>query len=339
MTQDDLRATRGASVLNSVWNGAAIFIFGARNEVVAFNVILEAGQNSTGNLSVSFNSLSGPSGAITSSPATGNGIFSWAQRPIELFFVRYLQINGLSMVSYGTYDERHIPQRLRRPWSGNGSGSGTWQDRPDHNKYYPEIAVPLELIPTFSIAAGTNQSIWVDVYIPKNTPPGLYTGNVVLKENGALAASIPVQLDVRNFTLPDTPAAKTMLYISSPDINRRFLGSTNLDPNSGQGPTAELLRDRYFLLAHRHKISLIGDNVNDCNNTSDQPCPEWAPRLNGSLFTSANGYDGPGADTGNNVYSIGTYSSWSWQSGDLTAMNQHTDAWATWFSQNSPGTE
>src|SRR5207237_1772608 len=130
-----------------------IFIFGARNEVVAFNVILEAGQNSTGNLSVSFNSLSGPSGAITSSPATGNGIFSWAQRPIELFFVRYLQINGLSMGAYGTYDERHIPQRLRRPWSGNGSGSGTWQDRPDHNKYYPEIAVPLELIPTFSIAA------------------------------------------------------------------------------------------------------------------------------------------------------------------------------------------
>src|SRR5207237_2887618 len=105
----------------------------------------------------------------------------WVGRQIELFYVRYLQIKGLSKLSYETYDERHVPKRMRRPWTGNGAGSGTWQDRPDHDKFYPEIAVPLELVPTFTIGAGSNQSIWVDVYIPKTVPAGTYTGNLVVK--------------------------------------------------------------------------------------------------------------------------------------------------------------
>ena len=79
-------------------------------------------------------------------------------------------MNGVSLLSYTSYyDERHAPQRMRRPWSGDGvANPGTgWFDRPDHDALYPEIAVPLELVPSFSIAAGQNQSIWVDVYVPK----------------------------------------------------------------------------------------------------------------------------------------------------------------------------
>src|SRR6266700_3020004 len=172
VTRDDLRATRGANVKNSAWDGSKISIFGGRNEVVAFNVILEAGSGAAGNVSVSFNRLTGPSGAtITSSSATGDGVFGWVGRNIELFYVRYLQIKGLSLVSYPTtVDERQVPKRMQRPWSGQGIPSGTWQSRPDHDKFYPEIAVPLELVPSFNVAGGSNQSIWVDVYIPKSAP-------------------------------------------------------------------------------------------------------------------------------------------------------------------------
>src|ERR1019366_10243736 len=60
VTQDELRATKGANVKNSVWDGSKISIFGGRNEVVAFNVILEAGSSGASNVKVSFNSLSGP---------------------------------------------------------------------------------------------------------------------------------------------------------------------------------------------------------------------------------------------------------------------------------------
>src|SRR5205823_1593791 len=107
----------------------------------------------------------------------------------------------------------------------------------------------------------------------------------------------------------------TMLYYSSSNINRRYLGADSTDPASATGTKGRLLRDRHFLMAHRHRISLIGDSTNDCAPVSDQPCPEWGARLDGSLFTSANGYDGPGVNVGNNVYSIGTFGSWSWKSG------------------------
>jgi hypothetical protein len=327
--QEDLRATQDAhSVVNSVWDGTKITVFGGRNEVVAFNVILEAGQSAASNVTVSFKKLSGPGGSLTSFNATGDGVFDWTQRPIELFYVRYLQIRGLSQVSYGWYDERHIPQRFRRPWSGDGMGSGTWFDRPDHDKHYPDITVPIELVPSFSINGGQSQSIWVDIYIPKSLSPGTYQGTFLVQEGGRDVKSIPVELRVCNLTLPDMPSAKTMLYFSDGNLNARYGAS---------GVMARQIRDRHFLLAHRHKISLIGET--DCGNVGDQPCPEWAPRLDGSLFTSANGYDGPGVGVGNNVYSIGTYGSWGWQSGGQSAMNQNTDAWATWFSQNSPKTE
>ena len=113
---------------------------------------------------------------IRSTPVPSSGVFNWTQRNIELFYVRYLQIKGLSKISYLTDDERHIPYRFRRPWSGEGIGSGGWESRPDHDKFYPDIAAPIEWHPTFNIAQGTNQSIWVDIYVPKTAVSGLYTG-------------------------------------------------------------------------------------------------------------------------------------------------------------------
>ncbi len=341
VTRDDLRVHRGVNVINSVWSGNTITIFGGRNEVVAFNVILEAAAHAAGNVSVSFNSLSSPSGStIASVPANGNGVFNWAQRPIELFYIRYLQINGCSLLSYANYDERHVPQRMERPWTGNGVGSGGWTDRPDHNKYYPDIAVPLELVPTFTISAGSNQSIWVDVYIPKTATPGLYKGNLTVKENGTLVQTIPVQLKVYNFTLPDIPSSKTMLVFDSSNINQRYLGSTYVNPNSPQASTAIMLLNRHMMLAHRHRVSLIGDSPgNDCNPPGDQPCPDWVPWMNGSQFTASQGYDGPGVNVGNNIYSIGTYGSWSWNTGTEADMDAHTNAWANWFNQNAATTE
>jgi len=339
VTRDDLRMSRhGKDVTNSVWDGTTIQIFAAQNEVASFNVVIEAPSGAS-NVSATFNRLTHANGTkITSAPATGDQVFSFVNRNIELFYIRYLPLKGLSKVSYNTYDERHVPQRLRRPWTGDGNGTGTWQDRPDHDKYYPEIAVPLELVPTFNIAAGQNQSIWVDIYIPRGATPGLYEGSLVVWENGATVKALPVRLNVYNFTLPDAPSAKTLLYFSSSNINRRYLGSADIDPTSSNGPQAKLLRDRHFLLAHRHRISLIDDGL-DCTTTSDQPCPEWKPRFDGSLFTAINGYDGPGVNTGNNVYSIGTYGLWSWRSGGPSAMNQHSDGWVTWFDQNAPNIE
>ena len=95
-------------------------------------------------------------------------------------------MKGLSRLSYELYDERHIPRRMRRPYTGAGFAKGKWTDRPDHDKYYPDIAVPLELSSNkVQIGPNRNQSVWVDIYIPKDAPAGVYQGNVFLSHLGA----------------------------------------------------------------------------------------------------------------------------------------------------------
>jgi len=325
-----------------VWNGTQVSVFGARNEVVAFNLILEAATQGLSNVSVKFASLTGPGGfAIGSTTTTKAGVFDWTTRNIELFHVRYLPIKGLSALSYDTYDERHVPARFRRPWTDAGIGSGLWTDRPDHDKRYPDIAVPLEAAGTFAITAGKNQSIWTDIYIPKSAPTGSYTGNITIQSGTTLLRTIPVELRVRNFELPDAPNSKTMVYVGYPDINQRYLG--NPYPNAGttEATRSLLIRNRHFQMAHRHKLSLIDGNAGADVFGSDQPRTEWVSRLNGSLFTAAQGYSGPGTGVGNGVFSIHTYGSWQneWAPVSQSTFQQHMNNWEQWFRTNSPTTE
>lgn len=339
VTQDDLRAARGP-ISNSVWNGSTIQVFGAKNEVVNFDVVLESANGIANNVSVTFNKLTGPNGALIQSvPTTGDGIFNWTNRNIELFYVEYLQIKGLSLLGYENYyDERHVPQRMRRPWTGNGvavPGTG-WTDRPDHDKFYPDIALPMELMPSFSIPQG-NQSVWVDVFIPKASPAGLYTGTFTVSENGVATHTIPVQLTVRNFTLPDVPTAKTMIDSGSGDLGQRYTGVEWPNPGTPQAAEVALVMKNQQLMAHRHKVSVLGDDF----SSTDQPTAAWIPVLNGSLFTAANGYDGPGIGVGDNVYSIGTYGAWQsvWGTTAPTGIQTHMNNWEQWFETNSPSTQ
>jgi len=335
VTRDELRASLDPiGVLNSVWDGTSVSLFGGRNEVVAFNLILEAPAAAASNIEVRFASLEGPEGAgISTSAGKGSDPFDYVGRNIELFYVRYLEIKGISTDLFFAgydYDERHIPERCRRPFNSDGEGEGDWSDRPCHNLLYPDIAVPLELHSPFDIPAGVNQSIWGDIYIPQEAPPGEYAGRIEIREDGMLTWDIPIRLQVRDFTLPDLPNARTMLYASLEDIGDLYLGETELTPGTAAYDEALFLMDRHFQLAHRHKISLIDDYL-----PVDQMGEAWGPRLNGELFTPDNGYEGVGVGVGNNVYSIGTYGSWPWQGGTQTDMWKHTDAWVNWFESQA----
>jgi hypothetical protein len=345
VTQDELRAsTDPNSVVNSVWDGSTIEIFGARNEVINFNLILEAPNSVVNNIEVTISSLIGPEGATISSKETyGNGVFNYVDRNIELFYIRYLEIQGLSTdLAYAgyNYDQRHIPERFGLPYNGYPVGDigpyeglGSWEDRPDHNKLYPEIAVPIELETPFNIEKDASQSIWCDIYIPKTTPAGAYLGNInIITEDEEHL--IPVSLDVRDFSLPDIPTAKTMLYIGYENIDFRYLGEEYPDLenyelfNKSMSVTYE-----HFKLAHRHKISIVDSAYYDV--TLESPVDiQMQPRLiwlTGELFTPSYGYDGIGVNKGNNVFSIGTYGSWIWQRGTEQDMWDNTDAWVNWF--------
>lgn len=341
VARDERRASGAPeSVHNSVWNGSSVHLFGARDEVVAFNIVLETPDHPVEAISLVFDRLDGPGDAeITSRRASAdNDLFDYRGRNIELFFVRYLQIRGLSRLAYEYYDERHVPERLRRPFTGEGFGSGSWADRPDHDAFYPDIAVPIELEQPFDVGGARNQSIWVDVHIPRDAVAGLYRGAVEIREAGELTWRLPVDLEVLDFTLPATPSAATMLYLEYGDMNLRYVGEEWPNP----GPLADRairVHDRHFQMAHRHRISLVNGNNSPSPWGRDAPVPEWLPRLDGSLFTASQGYDGPGEGVGNGVFAIGMYGGWSWRTEGESEMHAHTDAWANWFATNAPETD
>jgi hypothetical protein len=336
VTRDELRATGHTSaVASGAWDGHCIKVFGARNEIVSFNVVLEAATSQASKVTVSLGNLMGPSGTvIRSAPRTTDKLYDWTTTEVELFYVRYLQIKGLSQQAYGTlasWQEGTFPARAQCPGmmqatpDSKPTGAGCpWAQRPVADKFYPDIAVPMELVANFDIAASSNQSVWADVYIPKTAPSGVYGAILSISENGSVTHEVPVSLRVRNFALPDAPSAKTMLFTSLGDISPRY--GSSLTP-------AALANER--LMAHRHKVSLIGD---DANQTGTQPGPDYVSVLDGTFYSAANGYAGPGAGTGQDVYSIGTY-------GGLTegsTQSQFTkvfNGWETWFEGNSPDTE
>ncbi len=351
VVRSDLRAKEGKDVRNSVWDGKTVHIFGAKNEVVAFNLILEAGSSDVQNLSIKFNRLEGPKGAvIASKEVSKKDVFDYRGRNIELFYVRYLQIKGLSRLFYDpSYDERHVPERLRLPYKlPKGRSKGRFIDRPDANKFYPDIAVPMEAVKQFNIKKGNNQSVWVDVYIPKNAAAGKYKGTVKGYIANTKIIEIPVELTVMSFQLPDVPTAKTMVYFSQPDIDGRYYGRKWPDMSKAtilQQKKRNYVWNAHQLVAHRHKLSLIDEGLDIQTDRLKGWLPlknaQWMSVLTGKLFTAEYGYDGPGVGISSGIYSIGTYGAWrgKWDSKKKESLWENSDNWVNWFDMVLPGVD
>jgi hypothetical protein len=138
-----------------------------------------------------------------------------------------------------------------------------------------------------TIAPGTNGIVWVDVTIGKAHPPGLYKGKVVVAAADKPLASLPIEIEVANAILPDRPV-RTMLYYARTELERRI----------GGGDAAE---QQLWKLLHRHRLSALH------GAKSADDVVHHLSALDGSLYTAAGDYDGPGEGMGDGVLAIGTY--------------------------------
>jgi hypothetical protein len=342
VSQDELRVSKKTenltgTVRNNAWDGTTIKLSGARNESVSFNLVLEAAANVAPRVSVSFDTLTGPNGTKiqTTQQATGNDLFSWVNRPIELFYTRYLQIKGVSAFGWWRGNENQVPLRFQTK-----TADRRWVDRPDHDKFYPDILVPIELVPTFTIASGQNESIWGDIYVPKGTPAGTYTGTVTVSENGATTHAIPVSLTVQPFTLPDVPSVKGFSYLDATEIEWRYVTGQGgyVNPNDPGGIRVRHILDVYYQFFHRHRIDLIGGEAETPAGTVGIH-PWFTPRYDGSLYTASSGYEGPGVGTGNTLYSVGPYGTWGRNITDEKSMWNFANPTGDWFAAHMPNLE
>ena len=193
---------------NAVWDGKQIGLFGCRGEYVSYQLCIEnLAADPLKGVAVKHASLSGPDGAA---------------------------IGGAEIELYKN-----------------------WYAQNKDKKWQPSYAVPLAAGATFEIpdpkrvgVAGfekqQNQSVYVDIYIPKDAKPGSYAGTVSVEAEGVKAVSFPVTLTVHDFVLPD----KLSFW---PELNSYNIPGKALD---------------YARLAHQHRCVL---NL-----------WTWTPRLQGA---------------------------------------------------------
>lgn len=261
---------------NSVWDGRQISIFGARNEVVAFQVILQAGAHGARAVDVELPELHHESGFTLRQGAERQDPTHTVDVQIERFLQHYLHITKPSPPGW-FYNPEAAPKNM--------------------TGWIPDALVPFNATgkgeTPFDIGPLQNQGVWFDVYIPKtNAPAGMYHGNVLVVEQGRTTIKIPVAVRVYDFTLPDDNHFQTMLFIARDGIPRR---------HRARGP--EGLRElvaRYHRLAHRHGVELT-------DGFRPDPPQHRLDLLTGAAFTRARGYEGPGEGVGYRIVPANFY--------------------------------
>lgn len=307
--RDDINNSLESGTSNTVWDGSSIRLFGGRNEVIGFQVIIEADAAGLTNVNVQVSSLTSSQGTIGNDfslpGADESDIYNSVGRRIQLFREHYLHVARPSQALY-----------IANP--ANLLGPGWW----------PDPLIPFEAGreqggAPFDIPAGMNQGVWIDIYVPASTSAGTYTGNVSILADGATLQAIPLSLTIHNFTLPNRTHLRTFLLYDPQQIRKRH-GTEYVLSDSYY--TAE---KRYYKMAQRHRLNLSAGHFPyfmDANQLS---------YLDGSLYSDSNGYEGPGMGIGSRVWIFDDDSvDYAWDE-EPTRFYASLDDWYAYFNTHN----
>jgi hypothetical protein len=230
----------------------------ARNEFVAFQVIIESSEPVDG-IDVNALELAHPS---------GTRLTGWN---VQLFKEWYVQVRrpstGYEATSLGPawYPDALMPKRPANLNTG----------------------FPFSIPDLYNNIPGqTNHALWVDIYVPDDpsqAPPGIYSGELIVRWKGGQDA-VNVTLDVWDFALPHETHLKGDIWNGS---MRQMAPEDELE-------YYQLARQHRFhplIYAYRPKLKVSGTNVELDWTEYDERIGRY---LDGSAFTAAHGYWGPG---------------------------------------------
>src|SRR5581483_1301384 len=146
----------------------------AKNESEACQLVVSADQGNLSGVDVTVGDLTDPNGNIISSSS------------IIIYKEAFMNITTRSTIEGAT---------------------GYWPDAliPKRDEYAGEVrnAFP------FSVTAGRNQPVWIEVYVPQTAAAGVYTGWATVTASGQTTVTVPIELTVWNFVLPSTSTLKS----------------------------------------------------------------------------------------------------------------------------------
>ena len=308
--RDNLNSSLKSGENNTVWDGRRVRLFAARNEVVAFQLILEAGDDGASQVNVTISDWTAGEARIRGSHPLPEPN-SYLGVGVELFTEHYLHVTTPS------YND---PQRGGFYWTAAAN--------PRLTGWTPDALIPFSAAPgrggaPFDIAPDTNQGVWADIYVPRaECPAGLYTGRIVVTVEDRQVADIPLELEVLDFALPDENHYRSMIFYSGEKIAPRH--------GLSEGPARWPMLLNYHRMAHRHRVELIGGGT-------WEELQALQGTLSGEAYTRAEGYQGPGEGVGNTVFSIHTYRVDF--PDDEASYRAQSDRWVTWFQEHAPEVE
>ena len=245
---------------NSAWDGRRVRVFAARNEVLAFQLIVEANDTGIKRLAVSLPRLNGPDGNVLVYKAPALDPTDYVDRPIQLFVAHYMHV---AMPSHASWVYARGSAAAPRDPTG-------WKPVQLVPENASKSGLPIE------VGADRTQAIWFEIYTGRGRAAGVYTGSIEIDADG-VRQSLPIELELFDFDLPDRNSMHAMLHYEASQPERYH--GRNLDP-------------AYHRLAHRHRVELV-------HAYDESSLSRVRGRFTGEDFTRALGYDGPGEGVGN----------------------------------------
>ena len=136
----------------------------------------------------------------------------------------------------------------RRPW-GKATKIGWWPD-------------PLLPNRPFDVAAGEAQPVWVTVYAPHGTPPGIYTGKLTVKEGRRRVAQSTYRVEVFNVDLPQQQQLRNAAFMPAGNLMAQYKVPGGIDGK----PFLELYK-RWATFAYERHLGPAFDMLMAWNQT------------------------------------------------------------------------
>jgi hypothetical protein len=225
------------------------------NEAGAFQTVIDAGPEGAPDVTVEFSELAGPLGKSIGADAV-RAYRMWPVR-IDRFPAWYLLLSPRAPASAGYYD-------ILSPIDSSGAAQA------------------------FSLAPGERAAFWTDVDVPRDAPPGVYKGRVVVRSAGRAVWQCGLEMRVCDYVLPD---ARPIVAMGGFDYREVFAAFVKVD---GRAYVPDHLDRRYepvrdgltrvrrlMEIAHKHGLDLFDSALH----------PQIVRRRDGSIGLDWTDYD------------------------------------------------
>jgi hypothetical protein len=285
---------------NAAWDGRTVRLFAARNEVVAYQVIVEADERGIGAASLALPELRlrGGTARIAYAAPEADPTRS-VGRPIQLF-----SVNDMKVAQESHADWVWTPGSPAAP-------KGTLGFKPV--QLIPENARAGRGGFPVRVSASESQAFWIEVYTGRGRPAGSYEGTVTVTADGS-THGLPLELRLFGFDLPDQNSLDAMVFFE-PDQPELYQGRR--------------LDAAYHRFAHRHRVELV-------HAYDEAKVRASLSRFTGADFRPEAGYEGPGEGVGNRIVPVSFYGPGPEYAQRESAWRA-ADAWMGFLQKTVPG--